>query len=151
MAKLNDIERAILNRIQSDFPITQRPFKDIGDELGISEEVVLSVVEGLKTKGIVRRIGGNVVPRKIGFVSTLCAARVPIEKLDSFTEVVNRQSGVTHNYIRNHVYNVWFTLIAPSMEIITENLAAIRRETGIDSILNLPSTEVFKIRAEFEV
>lgn len=151
MPDLSDIERILINRIQSDFPIVERPFEAIGVELGMTETQVLSVIDGLKKKGIVRRIGGNVVPRKIGYVSTLCAAKVPAQKIENFTQVVNRHPGVTHNYVRDHAYNVWFTLIASSTEEIRSHLAAIERETGIDGILNLPSTHVFKIRAEFEV
>ena len=95
--------------------------------------------------------GGNFVPGKLGFVSTLCAARVPTDKIDNFAEIVNRYPGVTHNYQRDNTYNVWFTFIAPSREEIEDNLRQIIKDTGVEDILNLPATKVFKIRAEFEV
>ena len=151
MSNIDEIDSLILNRIQSDFPITSRPFLAVADELGISEKEVLDRVMRLKEDGIIRRIGGNFVPGKLGFVSTLCAARVPEGQVDRFAEIVNRYPGVTHNYQRDNKYNVWFTFIAPSMEVIEENLKQISRDSGIEDILNLPATKVFKIRAEFEV
>jgi DNA-binding Lrp family transcriptional regulator len=91
------------------------------------------------------------VPGKLGYVSTLCAARVPPEKLGRFTAAVNRHPGVTHNYLRENAFNVWFTFIAPSREEIEASLRQISAETGITEILNLPATKVFKIRAQFDV
>ena len=151
MLELDDIDKSILNRIQSNFPITSRPYRALSDELNLSEKEVLKRVSRLKKIGIIRRIGGNFVPGKLGFVSTLCAASVPADKIDFFAEVVNRHPGVTHNYQRDNKYNVWFTFIAPSMSEIDENLKQIVEETGVTDILNMPATRVFKIRAEFEV
>lgn len=151
MQELDPTDSAILNRIQSDFPITSRPFLAVAEELGLTEEEVLERVARLKAGGVIRRIGGNFVPGKLGYVSTLCAASVPADKIESFAEVVNRYPGVTHNYQRDNTYNVWFTFIAPSMEEIEDNLRRIAEDTGVNDILNLPATKVFKIRAEFEV
>ena len=151
MQDIDDVDKAILNRIQSDFPITSRPYRTVAEDLGLSEDEVLFRVSRLKDSGIIRRIGGNFSPEKIGFVSTLCAAKVPEDKISQFAEVVNRYPGVTHNYRRDNTYNIWFTFIAPSMEEIETNLRQISEETGISDILNLPATKVFKIKAEFKV
>jgi siroheme decarboxylase len=148
---MDDIDKAILNRIQSEFPIASRPFQIIAAELGLNEKQVLQRIKALKKSGIIRRIGANFVPGKVGFVSTLCAASVPEDKLDHFSQVVNRFAGVTHNYQRDHHFNVWFTFIARSMQEIEGNLDRISKETDVDTILNLPATRVFKIRAQFEV
>jgi DNA-binding Lrp family transcriptional regulator len=149
--ELDDADRLILNRIQSNFPITPRPFQSIGEEAGLAESEVLARVRRLKKSGIIRRIGGNFVPGKLGYVSTLCAARVPTEQVAGFAEAVNRHPGVTHNYLRENTYNVWFTFIAPSMEEIEQRLEEIAAETGIADILNLPATKVFKIKAQFDL
>lgn len=141
----------MLNRIQSDFPLVPRPFEAIGEDVGLEESQVLEVVTRLKKQGIIRRIGGNFVPHKLGYVSTLCAARVPEAQIDAFAAAVNRFRGVTHNYQRDGEYNVWFTFIAPSRQAIRDNLAHIASQTGVSDILNLPATDVFKIKAEFEV
>ena len=149
--RLDEADRRIINRIQSDFPITSRPYEAIARELDLDENDVLERVRKLKESGIIRRIGGNFVPGRLGYVSTLCAARVPAETIDQFAETVNRYSGVTHNYLRENEYNIWFTFIAPSMEVIEKRLADIKRATGISDILNLPATHVFKIKAQFKI
>ncbi|CAB5134975.1 Siroheme decarboxylase AhbA, alternate heme biosynthesis pathway [Olavius algarvensis associated proteobacterium Delta 3] len=151
MELLDSDDRAVLNRIQSDFPITSQPFKTIAEELGLDEKDVLSRTDRLKQLGIIRRIGGNFVPGKLGFVSTLCAAKVPPDKVEKFADTVNRYPGVTHNYLRENEYNVWFTFISPSMEEIEDNLKKISEDTGITDILNLPATKVFKIKAQFNL
>jgi DNA-binding Lrp family transcriptional regulator len=150
-AAIDDIDRDILNRIQSDFPITTRPYRTVAEDLGLSEGEVLKRVSRLKASGIIRRIGGNFAPEKLGFVSTLCAAKVPEDKISQFAEVVNRYPGVTHNYRRENTFNIWFTFIAPSMDDITASLKQIAAKTGVTDIINLPATRVFKIRAEFKV
>lgn len=147
----DELDRRILNRIQSDFPVSPRPFLVLAAELGLAEEELIARVRRLKARGWVRRIGGNFVPDRLGYVSTLCAARVPPERLSAFIEAVNRHPGVTHNYLRENDWNVWFTFIAPSMAEIEEKLDRLRAETGVMDILNLPATRVFKIRAQFDV
>jgi len=151
MPPIDDVDREILNRIQSDFPMTQRPFLSIAENLDLSENDVIKRLERLKKKGIIRRIGGNFVPEKLGFVSTLCAAKVPEDKIEGFARTVNRYPGVTHNYQRDHTYNVWFTFIAPSMDEIKGNLEDISRKTGVKEIINLPATKMYKIRAHFDL
>jgi DNA-binding Lrp family transcriptional regulator len=151
MSELDTVDSAILNRIQSEFPITSRPFLAVADELGLTEKEVLNRIKRLKKRGIIRRIGGNFVPAKLGFVSTLCAARVPADKIKQFAQVVNRYPGVTHNYQRDNAYNVWFTFISRSMDEIGANLKQIAEDTGVTDILNLPATKVFKIKAQFDV
>jgi DNA-binding Lrp family transcriptional regulator len=151
MAEMDDVDKSILNRIQSDFPILSRPFRKLAEDLGLTEEDVLSRLIRLKKEGIIRRIGGNFVPDKVGHVSTLCAAKVPEDQVRQFAEIVNRYPGVTHNYQRDSDFNVWFTFIAPSMVEIEKNLKEISEITGIRDILNLPATRVFKIKAHFDL
>ncbi len=151
MSLMDDTDRMILNRIQSDFPIDPRPFQVIATELGLVEEDVIERVGRLKENGIIRRIGGNFIPRKLGYVSTLCAACVPEDRIESFKKIVNEFSGVTHNYRRDNHFNIWFTFIGPSMEEIEANIKKIARESGVDEILNLPATKTFKIKAHFDL
>ena len=148
---MDSTDRKIINRIQTHFPIDPRPYREIGRELNLTEAEVIHRVETLKNNGIIRRIGGNFGPYKLGFFSTLCAASVPENKVDLFTETVNAYTGVTHNYMRDHHYNIWFTFIAPSREIIEHSLETISRDTGVTDILNLPATHLFKISANFKV
>lgn len=148
---MNNTDRKILNEIQSDFPITSRPYQELGRRLDLTEDEVVAAVRRLKEEGIIRRIGGNFHSSRLNFVSTLCAAKVPEDKIDSFVEAVNRHPGVTHNYLRNNAYNIWFTFIAENVDFIDNTLSDISGETGIAEILNLPAIKMFKIKVDFEV
>ncbi len=148
---MDDIDRKILNEIQSAFPIASRPYLELGKRLDLSEEEVLERVKRLRSEGIIRRIGGNFDSRRLNFTSSLCAARVPEEKIKVFVGLVNGYKGVTHNYMRGHDYNIWFTLIAPSTKEIEDVLSDISEKTGIREILNLPATRTFKIKVDLEV
>lgn len=148
---MDHIDKDILNQIQSGFPISQRPYLEIGKQVGLSENEVLDRIGKLKEEGIIRRIGGNFDSKKLGFISTLCAAKVPEHRIDSFVKTVNDYPGVTHNYLRNHDYNIWFTFIASDMETIDHALSTISDKTGVQDILNLPAIRMFKIKVDFEV
>src|SRR5512136_179296 len=103
---MDTTDKKILNIIQKDFPVVAEPFKAVAEKLGLGEDDVLKRIKNLKDKGIIRRIGAVFDSKKMGFVSTLCAARVPEERLKAFVDVVNSYAGVTHNYRRSHEYNV---------------------------------------------
>lgn len=148
---MDEVDKKILNRVQSDFPISSRPYQTIAEELHLSEEEVLTRLTRLKENGIIRRIGANFAPEKLGFVSTLCAASVPDKDIETFTRVVNQYPGVTHNYQRDNEFNIWFTFIAESAAEIEKNLGDISKKTGISNILNLPASRVYKIKAQFDV
>ena len=148
---MDDIDREILNEIQSRFPITPRPYLELGKRFDMSEDEILYRVKRLRSEGIIRRIGGNFDSRKLKFTSTLCAAKVPENKIERFVEVVNGYNGVTHNYLRDHEYNLWFTFIAPNTQYIDEALSEISKETGVEEIINLPAERIFKIKVDFEV
>ncbi len=110
----------------------------------------LELVRALRRKKIIRRLGANFRSDKLGFRSTLCAAKVPEDKLESFIAEVNRHTGVTHNYLRNHAYNVWFTCIGPSWEAVCALLDGIAGKTGVP-ILNLPAERMYKIKVDFQM
>lgn len=147
---LDALDRRILDIIQTDFPLAPRPYAVLGERLGLPEEEVFGRVRALREKKIIRRLGANFQSAKLGFVSTLCAAKVPEEKLDAFIEAVNAEPGVTHNYLRDHAYNVWFTLISPSPVARETVLESLTERTGV-AILNLPATQLFKIRVDFRM
>ena len=151
MPLLDDTNKKILNSIQLDFPIDPRPFKKIAEKLDLTEEELLHRIKTMKDEMLIRRIGGNFSPDRLGYHSTLCAAMVEADKIDLFTQTVNTYSGVTHNYRRDHTFNIWFTFIAPSIDIIKKSLEEISVKTGVKTILNLPATRVFKISANFKV
>ncbi len=147
---LDAADRRILSIIQSGFPLEPRPYLAIGKKVGIAEEEAFSRVKALKQRKLIRRIGANFQSAKLGFRSTLCAAKVPEDQIEAFAAEVNRHTGVTHNYVRNHVYNLWFTCIGPSWDAVCDLLDSITQKTGI-SILNLPAKRMYKIKVDFSL
>lgn len=148
---MDDKDKAILRKVQSELPIDEQPFAALGRELGMSEEEVLHRLAAMKKSGVIRRIGGNFNSSSLGFAATLCGAKVPEDKFDQFVEAVNAHHGVTHNYRRTHEYNCWFTFIAPTMEDIDRKLAEISKNTGVADICSMPSLEMFKIKVDFPI
>lgn len=148
--ELDALDRRLLDFIQSSFPLEARPYAVIGAALGITEQEALERVRGLRQRKIIRRLGANFQSSGLGFRSTLCAAKVPQDKLEAFVADVNSHSGVTHNYLRNHDYNVWFTVIAPSMEAVRALLEGIEQRTGV-AVLNLPASRLYKIKVDFQM
>ncbi len=145
------IDRKLINLVQNGLPIESRPFLALAEELNIAEKEVIERLEVLKKHGYIRRIGGIFDSKKLGYVSTLCAISVPKEKVEEVSEIVNSYEEVTHNYIREHYYNMWFTLIASSKERIDTIIEDIKLKTSINELLNLPSVKLFKIKATFDV
>jgi DNA-binding Lrp family transcriptional regulator len=148
---MDAVDKKILNILQTRFPVVPEPFDVVGAELGISGDEVLERVKRLKDSGVIRRIGAVFDSRKLGYTSTLCAARVPEKQVRSFVEVVNGYPGVTHNYRRSHEYNVWFTFIAPDPDALEKALAEIRHRTGITDVISMSAVRTFKINAAFEL
>lgn len=148
---ISETDKAILNMIQLDFPIDARPFQVLAKKLGLSEKELIARIQAMKDSQLIRRIGGNFSPDRLGYFSTLCTAKVPENNIELFTQTVNAYPGVTHNYMRDHDFNIWFTFIAPSRDQIADSLEDISRQTGVRPILNLPATRVFKISANFKL
>jgi len=147
---MDSYDKQILDIIQSSFPLASRPYEVVGSQVGLTESEVLARVRRLKGEGVIRRMGANFGSRQLGWSSTLCGAEVPEDKLEAFVAEVNRHSGVTHNYLRAHQFNVWFALIAPSAEAIEAILADITEKTGVP-VMNLPASTLFKIKVDFNM
>lgn len=149
--ELSGLDKTILNLIQKEFPMVTRPFREIARKTGSTEGKVLSRVKWLKDNGIIRRLGGVFEWRKMGFVSTLIALRVSPERLEQVGEAVAALEGVTHNYQRNHDFNLWFTLVTSSREEQERILAEVKNYPGVEELLNLPALEQYKIGVNFKL
>ena len=145
---MDDIDEKLLNLIQNEIPMDRRPFQILSKKLYIDEVEVIERINKLKEEGIIRRIGGIFNSKKLGYTSTLCAARVPYYRIDEVAEYINGYDEVTHNYIREGRYNMWFTVIAFSEEKLSNILRDIKINAGLKEIMNLPSTKVFKIKVD---
>lgn len=149
--KLDYTDRKLLNLIQTDFPLVPEPYWEIGEVLGIGEDEVIGRIRLLLENGVIRRLGGIFDSRKLGYTGTLCAMRVAEDRIDEVATVVNSFPGVTHNYIREHSFNMWFTVLAQSKEKLDEILDKIKENTGIEEIITLPAENIFKIRVKFDL
>lgn len=149
--KLDPMDRKLLKLIQVNFPLVPEPYRALGEALGIQEEEVISRIKLLLDEGIIRRLGGIFDSRKLGYSGTLCTMSVAEDRIDEVAVVVNSFPGVTHNYLREHVFNMWFTVLAESKERLEQILNQIRERTGIEEIITLPSENIFKIRVNFDL
>ena len=143
-------DRALLNAIQNQFPIAIHPYQILGEAVGTTEEDAFKRIQCLRQEGLIRRLGGVFDSRRLGYYSTLCTAKVSEEKIPILAKLLTDIPGVTHNYLRNHEYNVWFTLIARSKAVAESTLQTIRDVLGVAGIYSLPATRFFKINVNFD-
>jgi len=148
---LDETDRKILNLIQEDIPIVEQPFAEIGRRIGLSEAETLKRIQDLKERDMFRRIGPSFAPRKLGYTTTLVAARIPPDKLEPAVEFINRYAEITHNYERSDHFNVWFTIIANGQADVKKILDEIMENTGAEEILDLPASHIFKLQVQFDV
>jgi len=151
MIDLDAIDRALLERLQSSFPLTVRPFAALGKVLGLDEAGVLSRTRRLKKEDLIRQIGAIFDTRRLGYRSTLVAFHVPGERLESVAAEISAHPGVSHNYARPHHYNLWFTLAVPPDADLVGEIARQADRTGVHDWLDLPALQVFKIKTHFRL
>ena len=148
---MDKIDKQLLDIIQSKFPIDKKPFYLLAQELDSTEEEITSRIGKLKKDGIIRRLGAVFNSKSLGYVSTLLAIKVPGQRIEEVANLINSYDGVTHNYLRNHDYNIWFTLTASSEKKLKSIIEEIKTKTGISDLLFLPATKLFKIGVKFDL
>lgn len=154
---LDDVDKCLLQLLQEDFPLVENPWQELGVRLGVSEQQVLSRVENLCAMGVIRKIGPIVDLSKTGYsFTTLVALRVLEDKIENVALIINeysRTGNVSHNYEREHEYNVWFTLAASTERELSCMLSEIlqRADLSQSDVLNLPTVKRFKINVNFLV
>ncbi len=149
--QLDETDRKLLNDIQWLFPLADRPYLKLGKKHGLSEDETMRRITGLRNMGLVRQINAIFDTRRLGYKSALIAFAVKPEKLDSVAEKVNENPGVSHNYERNHEYNMWFTLaVAPDGDMKTE----LERMAALDGVVKyrlLPTLKMYKIGVKLDM
>lgn len=150
---LDQADRSLLDHLQGAVPVTERPFAAIGTECGLPEDEVLTRLRRLKEEKIIRQISAIFDTRSLGYASSLIAARIDPAKVDSAAAVINQHPGVSHNYLRNHEFNLWYTIaVAPTSRLGLEQTAnLLHRESGAESTRLLPTLKLFKIGVRFDV
>lgn len=150
---MDDIDSRILRELQHNFPLSERPYEVVADRLQISTEQLWAHVQRMLDEGVIRRMGASFDSNKLGFRSTLAAVSVEPELVDRAAEVIGGYPEVTHNYLRDDVFNIWFTLIAVDEKRIEDVLEEIRTTLSLEksAVLNLPVKKLFKLDARFNV
>lgn len=139
------LDRKILEIVQDGFPLEDRPYATLGRLLGVSEEEAFDSVERLRKSGVIRRLGGVYDSHRLGYISRLCTGVVSEDKLEGFAAAVDKIPAITHNYVRSHAYNVWFTVIARSESEIQETVRGLEAETALHDAHVLSASRMFKI------
>jgi DNA-binding Lrp family transcriptional regulator len=151
MTRLEPVDRALLEQIQAEFPLVPQPFAAQGEALGLDENDVLARVRRLKGEGIIRQIGAIFDTQRLGYRSTLVAFHVGDGRVEDVASRISAHPGVSHNYVRPHHYNLWFTLAVPPGQKTEDELSRLAQQTRVDDWLNLPALRVFKIRTHFSL
>ncbi len=140
----------LLEALQKGFPLTARPWVALGLKLDLSEEQVLRAIDGLRQEGVLRQISAIFDSRSLGYQSVLVAAEVPEARLDEASAVISAHSGVSHNYQREHEFNLWFTLaLAPGLSLEAE-VSRLAQAAGFQRTRLLPALRTFKIEVNLD-
>jgi DNA-binding Lrp family transcriptional regulator len=150
---LDELDKRLLNLMQGRFPIAPRPYESVAAEAGITEQEAIQRVQHLLDERIIRQVTPIFDTRALGYSSMLVAAKVDPENPWRAAQVINEHPGVSHNYLRNHEFNIWFTIATePGSPLGLEGtLDVLARLAGAESIRQLPTLKLFKIRMDLEM
>ena len=150
---LEELDRRLLNLMQGKFPIEPRPYKRVAELAEIDEQQAMARVQHLLDQRIIRQVTPIFDTRALGYSSMLVAAKVDAENPHRAARVINAHPGVSHNYLRNHEFNLWFTIATePDSKLGLEGtLDALAQEAGAESVRQLPTLKLFKIRMDLEM
>lgn len=149
--ELDNIDKQILNDIQWSFPLADRPFLELAKKYQITEEEVIQRTKILKDTGIIRQISAIFDTRKLGYKSALVAFAVDKNKIDNVANEINKHPGVSHNYERNHEYNIWFTLAIPPDGDMKSDLDKMAALDGVLKYRVLPTLKMYKIGVKLDM
>ena len=149
--ELSDLDRDLLNAVQWDFPLDAEPFRVLGERLGISEPEVRERILAVKGSGVLRQLSAIFDTRALGYQSALIAAQIDPERVDEAAAVISEHPGVSHNYKRNHAYNLWYTLATPPGEDFDAHVDALHRASGAIVTRKLPTLVLYKIGVKLDM
>lgn len=140
----------ILSRIQKKFPLVARPFEVIADELGMSEDEVLAILQEQKKANVIRQTSAIFDTKRLGYISSLVAFKIAPQKISDAVKIINSHPGISHNYERNHDFNIWFTLaVAPNSKFgLQKTVELLAKLTQADDFIILPTLKLFKINVK---
>ncbi len=141
----------LLNRIQKDIPIVQRPYAVIGEEVGLSEAEALAILREVKEAGVLRQVSAIFDTRTLGYQSSLVAAVHDADQLDEGAALVSQHPGVSHNYRRNHDFNLWYTIAVPPESDLEAHVQRLHELSGAKLTRLMPTLHLYKIGVEFDM
>jgi len=151
LVSMDKLDKEILNEIQWTFPLVQKPYSEIAKKFGISDDEMMQRLRALKQAGIIRQLSAIFDTRRLGYKSALVAMAISPDKLDQVANQINRHPGVSHNYERNHEYNLWFTLAVPPGSDLKTEIDKFSKLQGINKVRMLPTIKLFKIGVKLEM
>ena len=149
--QIDETDRKLLNDIQWVFPLVDRPYLEMSKQYGLSEQEVMRRITGLKKMGLIRQVNAIFDTRRLGYKSALIAFAVEPDKLDAVADKVNEHPGVSHNYERNHEYNMWFNLAVPPGEEMKDELDRMAALDGVVKYRLLPTLKMYKIGVKLDM
>ena len=147
---MDELDRRIINQLQGGFPVCERPFREVAENLGATESELITRIRCMLDDGLLTRFGPLFHAENMGGALSLCAMTVPAENFDEVVEQVNAFPEVAHNYQRDHEMNMWFVLATETPDQLAECLQKIEKTTGIP-VFNLPKKEEFYVGLHFKV
>ena len=144
-------DKALLTEVQTRFPVAHRPFAVLGQKLGISEQACLERVSRLKTDHVIRQLSAIFDTRSLGYQSTLAAMKVHPDRIDEAAEVINQHPGVSHNYKRNDLFNIWFTVAVPPSDSLDETVQILHALAKAEETIILPTLQLYKIGVKLDL
>jgi siroheme decarboxylase len=148
---LEELDRELLNAVQWNFPLDPRPYAALGERLGLREPEVRDRVARVKEQGVLRQLSAIFDTRALGYGSSLVAAKIDPERVDEAAEVISAHPGVSHNYKRNHDFNLWYTIAVPPGESLEEHVDVLHRESGARVTRRLPTLKLYKIGVKLDM
>ncbi len=149
MRALDEADRAVINALQSGFPLCDEPYARVARDLAMDEQDLIERLSRLRAEGVLSRFGPLYNAEKMGGGLTLAALKVPAEDFDGIAETVNAFPEVAHNYQRDHELNMWFVLATETPDRIAQVIGEIEEKTGL-AVYNMPRIEEYFIGLRFE-
>jgi len=148
---LKTFDKELLNEIQWRFPLVSEPYHELAKKFDVPVEKIMERLIHLKSQGVLRQLSAIFDTRKLGYKSSLVAMKVASDKLEAVAKQINRHPGVSHNYERNHLFNLWFTLAVPPGSNLKTEVGKLEKLSGIESTRMLPTIQMFKIGVKLDM
>ena len=151
LTNLDEFDKNLLNEIQWSFPLVQKPYHELAKKFDVTPEEIKERLSQLKKSGIVRQLSAIFDTRRLGYKSSLVAMKIDPDKLEQVANIINKHPGVSHNYERNHDFNLWFTIATPPKTNVKTEVDILSKLPGVITTRMLPTIKMFKIGVKLDM